>query len=186
MQPLRLEMALPNLENLPDYPLPTGYHLRLYNPGDELLWAQIEHAVGDFDSIEKALSEYQRSFSAGVEELCKRQLFLFTDSDEVIGTTTAWMTERYEPGVHGLIHWVAIKPEYQANKLGRPLVSAALKLMRTWHTRAFLCTQTHRHRALRVYLDLGFVPYIREDTDIAAWRTTAASIAHPSLKEYVD
>ena len=185
MEPLRLEMIRPNLDNLPAYPLPVGYYFRLYQPGDEVFWAEIEHSVGDFETAEKALEVYHHDFGTNTEELCKRQLFLCTDSDKVIGTTTAWKTEKYAQGVHGLIHWVAIKPDYQARKLGRPLMCAALELMRTWHTDAFLCTQTHRLRAVRVYLDLGFVPYIREEKDKTAWELAAKSIDHPVLKPFM-
>lgn len=185
MEHLTLRMVRPDLENLTNYPLPVGYHFRFYQPGDEVFWAEIEYSVGDFETIEKALDMYHHDFGTNTEELRKRQLFLCTDSGEVIGTITAWSTERYTPGVNGLIHWVAIKPDYQAKKLGRPLIYAALELMRTWHTDAFLCTSTHRLRAVRVYLDLGFIPYIREENDKAAWELAAKSIDHPVLKEYM-
>lgn len=184
MEKLRLEMKLASLENMEEYPLPEGYYFRKYLPGDELNWADIEVAVGDFESKQAALDEFIRSFDSNHDMLNDRQLYLCTKSGEVVGTTTAWMTEKYDPGVHGLIHWVAIKPQYQAKKLGRPLMYAALRLMRNWHSDAFLCTQTHRLRAVRVYLDMGFRPYIRSDEDRIAWQTAAMYIEHPALEIY--
>lgn len=184
MDPMTIYMFRPNLDNLKEYQLPEGYHFRLYKSGDEKTWASIETAVGDQPSFEEALSIYETEFDRNVEELKKRQLFLCTDTGTDIGTTTAWFSTKYTDDIQGLIHWVAIIPEYQAKKLGRPLLYAALKLMKTWHNRAYLCTQTQRIRAIRVYLDMGFLPLIRTDDDNTAWKIVAQELNHPSLQDF--
>lgn len=182
MEHLRLDMKLASLENLPDYPLPEGYYIRTFEPGDQKLWAEVETAAGDFASEEVALKEYDRIFECRIEELKKRQILLFTEDNIAIGTSTAWWTDKYEPGNHGLIHWVAIKPDWQAKGLGRPLMLAVLNTLRNFHTDAYLCTHTHRHRAVRVYLDLGFLPLIRNDEEAKAWSVAAQQVRHPALE----
>ena len=177
-------MVRPNLKNIPEYPLPEGYSMRLYQPGDEQHWADLWVSVKDFDTLEPALKAHRDDFGGGPEQLPLRQMFLCNESGEVIGTISAWYGSSYEPSPYGLFHWVAIHPDYQAKRLGRPLMCEAMKLMSQWHDKAYLCTHTHRIRALRVYLDMGFVPFIRHDQDVESWKGVAKELNHPGLKPY--
>lgn len=179
-------MVRPDLENIPSYPLPEGYTMRHYQPGDEQHWADLWVSVNDFDTNERALKAHQDDFGSDAEQLPIRQMYLCNETGEVIGTISSWYGNSYEPALYGLIHWVAINPEYQAKRLGRPLLCEAMKLMRQWHDKAYLCTHTHRVRALRVYLDMGFVPFIRNDQDIESWKSVAKELHHPALQPYTE
>lgn len=184
MEAVKLQMVLESLENIKDYPLPEGYYFKFYTPGDENRWVEIELAAGGFENKQKAEEMFARDFVEHLDILEERQLYLCSSEGELVGTTTAWMTENFEEGIHGLIHWVAIKPEHQAKRLGRPLLSAALKLMRNWHTKAFLSTNTECVRAVRVYLDMGFVPYIIDEDGKKAWQKMANLVHHPTMEQY--
>lgn len=177
-------MVRPNLDNIPDYPLPEGYHMRGYQQGDDVVWAEIWTAVHDFDTVEAALKAHHTDFMPDAQQLPERQLFLCNPQDEVIGTISGWYGNSYEPDQYGLIHWVAIKPEYQAHKLGRPLLCEGMNLLKKWHHKTYLCTHTHRTRAVRVYLDMGFVPFIRHEQDTASWKEVAKQLHHDSLAAY--
>lgn len=179
-------MVRPDLENVPCYPLPESYTMRHYQPGDEQSWADLWVSVKDFDTHEAALKAYRDDFGDDGEQLTNRQMYLCNGSGDVIGTISAWHGNSYEPAPYGLIHWVAINPDYQAKKLGRPLLCAAMNLLRKWHNKAYLCTHTHRLRAVRVYLDMGFVPFIRNDNDTESWKTVAKQLPHPGLLTYTE
>lgn len=48
MKRIRLKMVRKNLLNIPEYPLPNGFQIRLFEKGDEHNWARIEASVDEF------------------------------------------------------------------------------------------------------------------------------------------
>lgn len=143
---------------IPKYSLPESYSLSFYQEGDQFAWAEIETAVGEFDETEDALEYFNRTFTPYPEELKKRMLFISTDSGQKIGTATAWWKETTNGTRYPLVHWVAIKPEYQGKGLSKPLTSRVLKLLQSLENNSpiILHTQTWSHVAIRLYKKLGF------------------------------
>jgi GNAT superfamily N-acetyltransferase len=175
-----LKMALDDLSRPGRRELPAGYGLSLYRPGDENAWVTIERAAGEFLSDDKALARFEQEFGPHLDEMRERCLFLHAPDGRPIGTTTAWYGEHGGRTI-GRLHWVAIVPAFQGRGLAKPLVSAALALMRRWHASAYLTTQTPSWIAVKVYLDLGFVP-VRERSDAdEAWALVARLLDRPAL-----
>lgn len=156
-----LSMRRDTLEDLPVFPLPAGYSLRLYQPGDEAHWARIECSAEEFETEEAALARFATTFREDPSALSQRMLLLLAPDGLPIGTTTAW----FRDGA-GLLHWVAITQEYQGKGLSKPLVAAALHRMRECGQQdAYLHTQAPSWVAIRVYLQLGFRPTPRRDAN---------------------
>lgn len=168
---MRVTMKRNDLTTIPDYSLPEGFTLRLFQEGDQIEWSRVETAAGEFENKEKALERFNREFGSHLDEFQKRCLFIENKEGKVIGTTTAWYGN-YEKTdeVIGRIHWVSLVPEYQGKGLSKPLLTEAMKTLAKYHTEAYLTSQTTSYKALNMYLDYGFKPVIRDEADEKAWR----------------
>lgn len=136
-------------------PLPPGYSIRAFRPGDENTWAKIETLAGEFPNEEAALQRFHAEFLDCESDLQKRCFFLQNSEGEAIGTIMAWYGE-YEGRRIGRIHWVAIIPDYQGKKLANPLLTYALSEINKYHQEAYLTTQEHNDRAILLYEKYGF------------------------------
>jgi ribosomal protein S18 acetylase RimI-like enzyme len=163
-----LTMFRPNLECIPEAPLPPGYSIRLYRDGDRDAWARIETSAGEFTSIEQGRQAFDREFGAHVEEMPSRSLFLEADGAGAIGTTTAWWGD-FRGETIGMIHWVSIMDGFHGRGLSKPLLAAALLLLAKFHDSAHLHTQTYSWRAVGLYEKFGFLRIDESEDDHRGW-----------------
>jgi ribosomal protein S18 acetylase RimI-like enzyme len=164
-----LTMVRDHLADLPAFAYPPGYTIRTFRLGDAAQWVRIETLAGEFSSQEEALQHFEEEFGphlAKVEERC----FLLEDSHGTpIGTAMAWDGE-FLGAVRGRVHWVGIVPDYQGRGLAKPLLSTVMQHLARQHTAAYLTTQTTSYRAVNLYLNFGFAPYLTSDDDARGWR----------------
>lgn len=147
----RIQMVRPHLDNWLAPPLPSGFLIRPYEPGDALHWRTIHELADPFNSFDD--STFWGRFGNDEEVLHARQKYLLAPDGQVIGTATAWFDN---PEV-GRVHWVAIIPEYQGKGLARPLLGAVGQTLRELgHTQAVLTTSLERPVAIALYQTLGF------------------------------
>lgn len=151
-------MVRPRELPITEFSLPEGFSFVSYKEGAQLAWAEIETAVGEFDRNKEALDYFNRTFGPYPEELKKRMVFIKTEAGEKVGTATAWWKETASGTRYPLVHWVAIKPEYQGKGLSKPLTSKVLSLLQEleYHPSIVLHTQTWSHIAIRLYEKFGF------------------------------
>ncbi len=185
MKFIPIVMTNNNLAGLSVIKLPPGYTLRNFQEDDIRQWAEIETAAGEFNTIETAITRFHAEFGPYIEDFKKRSLFLATDDNKIIGTGTAWYNSDFRGKPYGRVHWIAIHPDYQGKKLAKPLVSAVLKLLATHHTQAYLTSQTTSYKAVKMYLDFGFGPFIKTEEDIEGWKVLAEKLKHPTLMKYL-
>ena len=137
--------------------LPSGFSIRVFVPGDEVPWAGIETAVGEFMTEGEALTYFQSTYLPCSDELARRCVFVRGADGGAVGTITSWWNtteERRDPS----IHWLAVRPEYERLGLGKALVSECLTRL-VWlegQRDIFLHTQTWSYRAIAIYLKAGF------------------------------
>ncbi len=166
---IEVSMVRDSLEGLPDFPLPAPYTIRGYQPGDVATWVKVHREAERYHDISEAL--FHREFGRDEGLLAQRQLFLCDGAGAAIGTATAWFHDDYRGLPHGRIHWVAIAERMQGRGLGRPLIAALCRrLVELGHARAYLTTETVRVRAIHLYRQFGFVPELKNEADVAAWR----------------
>ena len=178
-------MVRDSLDGIPEHELPEGFHFRTFEHGEERIWAEVQTRAGSFPSVEKALEDFDKEFKNRQDEFQERCLFLVDDeSGEVIGSTTAWLDPDFQGRDHGRIHWVAIVPEFQGRKLAKPMLCEAMRMLRNWHERVCLATHTHCRKAIRMYLDFGFVPVMTTERAEEAWALMAVAIDHPALDAF--
>ncbi len=178
---IEVVMINDKIERLPLYDLPPGYSIRMFQPGDEQSWADIEASADVFNTQGLALAHFQNEFGKFKHEMSKRCLFAINPDGQPVGTATAWYDPSYNGQYYGRLHWVAVKKEYQRKGLGKALIYQAMREMSLLHERAYLYTQTTRWVAIKIYLDCGFKPIILEEKHNKAWRLLAEKLNHPLL-----
>lgn len=185
MDRIRVIMIRDNLDNLPEHEIPSGYHIRTFRRGEERAWAEVQHGAGAFQTVEKALEDFEREFAPHLDELESRCIVVVEDStNRIVGATTAWYDREFQGMEWGMIHWVAVTPEYQGRKLAKPLLAEAMRRLRQSHSRAMLRTNTGCERAISMYLDFGFAPARLTDQFDEAWGYLAEATKHPALAEF--
>ena len=175
-----------DLSKIPKYKLPQGFSVKTYRSGDENEWARIEHAAGEFKTRAEGLEHFNVEFGPFLSEFHERCFFIETSRGEKIGTATAWYNKDFLGRPYGRLHWVAIVPQYQGKKLSKPLVRFAMERMKKYHDCAYLTTQTTTHKAVLLYLQFGFTPFINNAESLRGWRILAHNLNHPVLKHFVD
>ena len=170
-----VHMIRDSLDNIPDYPFPSGYSARWYRPGDERLWVDVQSRAEKYIEITPEL--FVGQFGSNPQPLAERQCFLCDARGEAIGTATAWFDEDYCGQPCGQLHWVAIVPEAQGRGLAKPLLSIVLNRMaELGHTRCYLGTSTARIPAINLYCKFGFVPHVRNMVDFVVWRVMRSRV----------
>lgn len=162
-------MVRPDLENLPEAPLPEGVSLRWYEPGDEAVWTDLWQRSDPLHGV--GPNTFEENFGEARDELPRRMCFLIDEAGKAIGTATAWLPDEAHPD-SGRVHWVAIVPEAQGRGLARPLMAACLHRMKELgYRKSFLTSESPRLVAIGLYWRLGYRPEIPSDADREIWQT---------------
>ena len=166
-----------SLENIQNYTLPEGYKFVFFKDGDEIEWVKININAGVFLTIEDGLNAFNRSFRENYHLMKERCIFIENANNEKIATSTAYFVDESI----GKVHWVAISKSEQGNKLSKPLLTKVLSILKECNYKnTILHTQTYNWLAIKVYLDLGFIPY-KEDERIEGWNIIKTILNHKSL-----
>lgn len=167
-------MIHPDLKAIPQTSLPNGYRMRFYAEGDLATWLRIQAEDPFFIPTAETFAS---SMPGDTPLLSSRVLFLAGPAGEDIGTVTAWSNTSLTDHEIGQIHWVALVSVARGQGLARPMVAAACALLhqRGYHE-ACLETNTRRIPALNLYLSLGFMPFVRNETEGRAWRAVAQQL----------
>jgi len=183
MENIGITMIRQRLDGIPEHPLPEGYTMRAYRPGDKRVWLDIHYAAEKL--LKVTPKTFDDNFGYDLSSMPRRCFFLVSPDGRDVGTITAWYLRRYYGRPWGRIHWVAILPEFQGRGLSKPIMTVAMKrLASLGHRRAMLTTATPRLPALKTYLDFGFVPDLRREKARRAWRLVAEALPHPALAGY--
>jgi ribosomal protein S18 acetylase RimI-like enzyme len=144
--------------------LPAGYQLRYYRPGDEWDWANIEAAVGEFDTAEEALRYFNEQYLPHADQLGSRCIFIQSNDGSPAATCTAWWDSKEGLTIPSL-HWVGVHPRHQHKGLGKAIVFQCMQDMAALEPGrdVWLHTQTWSYRAIGIYFEAGF-EIMREDT----------------------
>ena len=137
--------------------LPQGFKYKKYEIGDIDKWASIEVSVGEFSATEDAIDRFNREFIPFGDELYDRCYFIVDDNDNYIATASA-LYYNAEDTHKATINWVAVKPEFQGLGFGKAIIQKVLSLYKFYEPNQdiYLKTQTWSHRAIKIYLNLGF------------------------------
>ena len=167
--------------------------MRFYREGDIGHWLRIQHAADpDYGAT---VEMFANELPGDTAHLATRVMFLMDPTGSDIGTITAWNDSEIDGRDIGRIHWVAIVREAQGHGLAKPMLSAAIAVLRSLgYAEAWLWTGTAPIALwpqidnspgtppitpLNLYRSFGFEPYLRNDADRATWRTLAPHLKLP-------
>jgi len=163
----QLLMRRPDLTGLPPLGVPEGFSLRSFRDGDQAGWNRVMDLAFE---REPGHSDYDQEMAADPVYLPERVKLAVTDAGDVVATASAWESARH--GLeHGMLHWVAVHPEYAGQRLGLWVSVAALQYSAREGRRAgLLLTDDFRTGALKTYLRLGFHPLCNHQSHPDRWR----------------
>ena len=167
-------MTRENAENFPAYSLPKGYHYATFTPADEEYWIRLQVEVTHVESCAQGKQIFRQEFlragenvacedCSGYAETVKRTVLVKDREGALVGAATLWMGNTFEK-IWQRVHWVAVHPAHQGKGLAKCLVARMLALYGELgcQTPIYLTTQTKTYRAVRVYAQMGFAPYMGE------------------------
>ena len=148
------------------------------------VWTDIERDAEEWESIADDL--FWEQFGADPEAIPQRCHLIVNAQGVPVGTTSAWYRREWRGQEWGLVHWVAVRRAYQGLGMGKAGVAYTLQQLAQWHERALLGTESKRLRAIKMYLDFGFLPVLDEPDVLDAWREVKAALRHPVLERLVE
>lgn len=163
-----VRMIRENLENIPQYDMPSEFSARFFRPGDDKTWVDVVQRADSYQEIDE--KAFFNNFGEDLEALEERMYFLCDDKGNEIGTATAWYNSDSHSLDCGRVHWVAIVPAMQGKGLAKPLMTVVCnRFKELGYKRACLTTEHVRLPAISLYLKFGFVPEIRNEKDARVW-----------------
>jgi GNAT superfamily N-acetyltransferase len=179
-------MEKSDTNSYPRYNLPVDYHFSYYQRGFEQQWAQLQFEVEQVDSLDEAYQAFHTEYLYGknmnwihketelhdiskiesapyYEQLCKQVIFVVDSKGKVVGTGSVWNGNMFGKELKRL-HWVAVSPMDQGKGIAKAIVTRLLDIYNTLDDCGYiyLTSQTWSYRAINVYFQFGFTPYLGE------------------------
>ncbi len=160
------------MEEFEDFPVPEGWTIRTWRPGEEKIWTEI-CANGLTNPYDGTTSEWDGAITRRTEIVPEKDVFfLCRENDIPEATLTAYVTSEG----FGDIHMVAASPSIRGNNASRMLLAYAMKKLdkempnRPRYTE--LTTDDFRVPAVVTYLKDGFQPVLYSDKEemLARWK----------------
>lgn len=169
--------------SIPGVKFPAGFRLTLYKTGDEKAWVNIALSLGEFENEAQGLAYFKEEFMDCEPELCRRCLFIETDTGKKIGTITNWWAYtgvRRDP----FMKWFLICPAYQGKGLGKAAFYDSLRQMIAIEgdREIYLHTQTWSYKGINIYRKAGFA--IATEDGLGGYSNTEHAKAEEVLRPY--
>ncbi|HEY3333164.1 MAG TPA: GNAT family N-acetyltransferase [Capsulimonadaceae bacterium] len=161
----QLLMSRPSLADLPPTPeLPDGYTISACTADDacelaRMLAAAFEDASWTVERVNQALLKADDVLVT----------FAVRVGETIVATASLRDMPEYFPG-DAYLHWVGVDPAYRGHRLGSAVSLAVLyEGRKKGCPAAWLETDDFRLPAIKSYLDLGFVPVIKDEALGLRW-----------------
>ncbi|MBB3128454.1 mycothiol synthase [Paenibacillus rhizosphaerae] len=168
LQP-QLSMLYDDLTALPALELPGGFTARTFRKGDEIAWEAIIRE--SFANEEIGYGHMTRD-----PEYRPERVWFICDGDAPVATAAAW----HKSGLGketGYLHMVGLLHRYAGRALGAKASLAAMHgMVQEGRRRAVLDTDDFRIPAIKTYLNLGYIPRLVHENQLARWRAIAAQL----------
>ena len=165
---LQLKMVWPAhlLDSPPEVHVPDGYTLRTYQPGDEADFYKVMDLAGFKDWDDETLRPW-------LFKILPDGWFLIVHaaSGEIVATAMANHNPQELHPFAGELGWVAAHPEHAGNGLGLAVCASVVqRLLKAGYRTLYLNTDDWRLPAIKIYLKLGFVPFLYAPDMAERWQ----------------
>lgn len=176
-QKKQLQMVWPEsmLESLPEVTLPAGYTLRCFQWGDESGYFRLMDSAGFKNWDNETLKPW-------LAKVLPDGFFVMTESasEEIVASAMATHNPIDLHPFGGNLGWVVASPEHKGKGLGMVVCAAATRRMiQAGYRRIYLQTDDWRLSALKVYLKLGYVPFLFAPDMEERWRKVCDKLEWP-------
>ena len=146
----------------PKYSLPKGYNFSMYKKGYEAYWAKLEVSVDEFNNEVEAKEYFKKEFintNIGVSQRC---IFVKNEFGDFVGTSSLWKGKDFGDELKERIHWLSVDSNHQGKGIAKALISRSLDIYNELGCEGgiYVTSQTWSYKAINIYLDFGFVPYV--------------------------
>ncbi|MCE5199150.1 MAG: GNAT family N-acetyltransferase [Armatimonadota bacterium] len=183
MNDICIAMIRHDINNIPEYPLPAGFSFRAFAGGDETTWAELMVVPEMFQDADTAMKHFREEFLECISDNKDRCFFIVHEATgRSVATAMAWY-DCLDGEDYGRVHWVVVHPEFQGAGLGKALLSRVMQRLAESHSKAYLRTHPVNWRAIRMYTEFGFTPWItnNQPEEVEAWQALSDKLGIPLL-----
>lgn len=172
--PALLEMVWPEakLNNPPAISLSSGYQLRQFKPDDQKAYFELLEAAG----MSSCSLEYW-------EKHILPNGFFVIENEENGKLVATCMASHYPTPRHpraGNFGWLAADPAHKGHHLGYSVAAAVTaRLIAGGYLRIYLGTHDFRLPAIKIYLNMGWVPLLYQEDMEMRWKTICENLNFP-------
>ena len=157
------------MEEIEDYPIAQGYHIRTFRPGEEEIWVEI--CKNGLCGPDAGLDVWENAIVGQKTIIPQRDVFFVCDENDVPKAT---ITGFVMANAQGDIHMVAASEDVRGKNIGRAMLAHAMKKLgaeMVWKPRmTHLTTDDWRIPAIVGYLKAGFRPVLYDEGMEERWR----------------
>ncbi len=137
--------------------LPSGYQFKMYQKGDEDIWARLEFEIGDFDTFYDAKQYFISTYCSNeLLDISDRCVFVVNQENEIVGSCIAWRDLKGNADVASL-HWLVVSPKYQGMGIGKALCQRVMQIfIKNRENPIYIHTQPWSYKAIILYIRQGF------------------------------
>lgn len=166
MEQLRM---INKMGKVPPYEIEEGFEIRMYQPGDEVIWTDIcKHGLLEAHEGIECWEKYMLSLKPLTPE--RDTFFVYDSEGKAIATCTAFVQE----GNVALMHMLAAKPEARGHHLGWAMTTYSLnkldKELPQGERMVRLKSDDWRLPAVLSYLRAGFQPVLFDVDMDTRWK----------------
>lgn len=164
----QLKMWRPDSLPIPSTVVPAGFTLRTMRKGEEAAWSFC--CLGQFGVEEATVESFYSKMD--MSTILRSEVYFICENDRPVGTATARRKDG-EP----YLHYIAVHPDWRGKGLGTPLISAILAHHAAHGRRGcFLTTDDFRVPAVKLYLNMGYMPVYWSDDADERWTKLAEAL----------
>ena len=178
-------MMLRRAAPIPVTPLKDGWTVRGMGEGEGAAWARICEGAGFFDSAEMGADErWQAAMGSDPGVKTENVFFACDPQGKPVATAAARLIvgderEKYPPTAHGLgyLHFVAALPQSRGVGAGAAVTAAVLRRFEELGLPdCILTTDDFRLPAIKIYLNLGWLPVLNGPDMRERWERVLAQL----------
>jgi len=159
----------------PPVELPAGYTLRLYQPGDETRFYQVMALAGWPGWDEAKLQPW-------LFRILPQGWFMAVHqtSNQIVASAMATHDHTWLYPFCGEVGWLAADPAHTGRGLGTAVTAAVTaRFIAAGYRCIHLYTEIFRLPALKIYLKLGYIPFLTKPESPGHWRTICEQLNWP-------